>query len=81
MILMAEPTYRPIKTAADADSIRDQIAEVLDDWYPDHERIDWDDFYDRLEGGVSGLYDLGEDLRSPAIKRIHVIVRELRREL
>ncbi len=78
---MTEPTYRPIKTAADADGIRDQIAEVLDDWYPDHEHIEWEDFYDKLEGGVGGLYDLGEDLRSPALKRIQEIVRELRREL
>lgn len=74
---MAERTYRPIATKADADSIRDSIEHVYDGWYASAPRVDWEDFIDRLE---TYGYDLGESLDSPAIRRIKAIVRELREQ-
>lgn len=65
---------REIRTREDADSIRSDIEEVHDGWYPKG-RVDWEDFLDRLERRG---YDLGESMLSPAIKRIKAIVRELR---
>lgn len=70
---MSDP--KPIRTAADADSIREDIEQVFDGWYADADRIDWHDFIDRLEGHDN---DLGSDMLSPAIKRIKAIVKELR---
>lgn len=70
------PKWREIRTTEDADSIRDVVESILDGWYPDGSRIDWGDFIDRVEG--SDL-DLGDDMTSPAIKRIRAIVRELRK--
>jgi len=65
-----------IRTAEDADSIREDIESVHDGWYSEGP-IDWDDFLWRLEGA---MYDLGESMSSPAIRRIKAIVRELRRQ-
>lgn len=67
---------REIKTAKDADEIREDVENVFDGWYADSYRIDWDDFLYRLE---KRGYDLGESMLSPAISRIKAIVRELRR--
>lgn len=67
---------REIRTAADADSIREDIEEVYSGWFADESSIDWEDFVDRLE---KRDLDLGGDMLSPAVKRIKVIVRELRR--
>lgn len=68
---------REIYTAEDADSIREDIESIFDGWYADAERVDWDDFLDRLERRG---YDLGDELTSPAIRRIKAIVRELRKQ-
>ena len=68
--------YREIRTAEDADAIREDIESVYDGWFAEG-AIDWEDFLDRLEGST---YDLGESLDSPAIPRIKAIVRELRRQ-
>lgn len=67
---------REIRTAADADSIRDEIETVYDGWYASEARIDWDAFLDRLESHADA--DLGTDMLSPGISRIKRIVRELR---
>lgn len=69
---------REIRTAADADSIREKVESIFDGWYADSARIDWDDFINRVE--KSGDFDLGDDMGSPAIKRIKAIVRELRKQ-
>jgi hypothetical protein len=66
---------REIRTAVDADSVRDQIEMVYDGWYADTPRIDWEDFLDRLERYD---LDLGDSMESAAIRRIKSIVRELR---
>lgn len=67
---------KEIRTAEDADGIREEIESVHDGQYSEG-RIDWEDFIDRLEG--HGL-DLGESMDSPAIQRIKAIVREMRRD-
>jgi len=67
---------REIRTAEDADSIREDIESTFDGWFSEGP-IDWEDFLDRLEGRT---YDLGESMDSPAIRRIKAIVRELRKQ-
>jgi hypothetical protein len=69
---------KEIRTAADADAIREDIEAIFDGWFADEERIDWENFLDRVENLD---YDLGNDTLSPAIKRIKAIVRELRKQL
>lgn len=68
-----------IRTAQDADSIRGSIESVYDGWFSDYREgpIDWGHFLDRLEGYG---YDLGDQMDTPAIRRIRTIVRELRRQ-
>ncbi len=69
-----------VRTAEDADAIRELIETVHDGWFSEG-RIDWHDFLDRLDGSFSprGRVDLGDDMESPAVRRIQAIVRELRR--
>jgi hypothetical protein len=52
-------TVTPIRTAADADAIRTEIATVFDGWFANEERIDWDEFLDRLERWG---FDLGDTM-------------------
>jgi hypothetical protein len=70
---------KEIRTAEDADSIREVIEGVFDGWYADSERIDWTEFLERVEGR-SFTYDLGDQADSPAIRRIKAIVKELRKQ-
>lgn len=72
---MTREPDREIVTAEDADSIREDIESVFDGWFADDARIDWGAFIDRLE---RGNLDMGDDMNSPAIRRIRAIVRELR---
>lgn len=67
---------KEIRTAADADSIREAIESVYEGWYSEG-AIDWSDFLDRVENYG---YDLGDSMRSEAISRIKAIVRQMRRE-
>ena len=64
-----------IQTVSDADAIRADIESVYDGWYADTEWVDWEEFLDRLE---SYGHDLGDQMDSPAIRRLKAIVRELR---
>lgn len=41
---------------------------IFDGWYSDSGRIDWTDFFERLES--YGDWDFGSDWMSPAITRI-----------
>lgn len=41
---------------------------IFDGWYADSNRVDWDDFLDRLE--LQTDFDLGSDMGSPLIKKI-----------
>lgn len=66
---------RMIVTAADADSIREDIESVYDGWFAGTDRIDWENFMDRLE---KRGYDLGDSWTSPAMSRIQKIVKRLR---
>lgn len=50
---------------------------VYDGWYAATDRVDWEDFLDRLEQRTD--YDLGSDLNSPLIRRIKAHVRVYRR--
>lgn len=51
--------------------------QVFNGWYADAERIDWEDFLDRLEAQTD--VDLGTSLDSPLIRRIKKHVRDYRR--
>jgi len=77
-IVIDEDGDRVIRTAADADDLREEIEAVFDGWYSDGGPIDWYDFIDRLER--TGKYDFGTDMLSDAIRRVKAIVRELRKQ-
>lgn len=80
---MAGLEYAEIRSREDADSIYVHIESVYDGWFFNESQFDWAHFIDMLEdrSDESGrYYDLGEDMESPAIKRIREIVRELRRQ-
>jgi hypothetical protein len=73
--------WRTIRTAEDADAIRDHIESVHSGWFTGPDPIDWEDFIDRLDGRRmenGSLIDMGGQLDSAAIRRIKAIVRELR---
>lgn len=46
---------------------------VFDGWYAEEARIDWTDFFERLENGVP--WDFGSDWNGPAIKAIKAHIR------
>jgi hypothetical protein len=51
-----------------------EIAEsIYDGWYADGARIDWEDFFDRMEAGSD--IDLGSDMLSPTIRAIQKHIR------
>lgn len=68
---------RPIRTREQADAISAEIEDHAEGWVTDA-RVDWDDYLDRVERDLR--LDLGEDLDSPAIKRVLAIARRVRRE-
>lgn len=54
---------------------------IVDGWYPEG-RMDWENFWDRLEGSFLNdgtRLDLGNDLGSPALNRIKRAVRDYRK--
>lgn len=65
-----------ITTREDARGIEDDVASVVEGWYPAGTRIDWTDFLDRLE--KRGM-DLGDSMDSPAIREIKKMTREMRK--
>jgi hypothetical protein len=68
----------------EAEDVTDEVLEAVQDivggWYDDGP-IDWEDVWDRLEKRVlddgRGI-DMGEDLGSPAIKKIKREIRKWR---
>lgn len=74
--------YAKIRTA---DHVDDEIIGlahgIVDGWYTEG-RIDWDDFLDRLDGSQledGSIVDLGNDMGSPAIRKIQTEVRAYRK--
>lgn len=65
-----------ITTREDARSIEEDVASVVEGWYPAGTRIDWVDFLERLE--KRGM-DLGDSMDSPAIREIKKMTREMRK--
>lgn len=64
-----------------SDEILNMAHRIVDGWYSEI-RIDWADFWDRLEGSFLNdgtRLDLGTDLDSPALKRIKRAVRDYRK--
>jgi hypothetical protein len=67
-----------------AEDVTDEVLEIVqgivEGWY-DEGRIDWEDVWDRMEKSVlddgRGI-DMGEDLGSPAIKKIKSEIRKWR---
>lgn len=74
-------TNRPISAAADVTPEILEIAEsVVDGWYADG-RVDWEDFVDRMDDVelADGMRtDFGEDMNSPAVRKIKSYVRKYR---
>jgi hypothetical protein len=71
---------RTIRTAADAEAIRDEIVKFTDDgWDRDGTLFEWENWLDRLEGQSLDL-DLGSDMNSEGIRRIQFIARQAARE-
>lgn len=72
----AERTARILYSASDVtEEVLTDAELVFDGWYADADRIDWDDFIDRMTG--HGRYDI-EDMASPAVAKIQRHVRKLR---
>lgn len=63
------------KTEHVTDTILDEVMEIVDGWYSDT-RIDWEDVWDRFERHSS--YDLGNEIDSPAMRKIQRYVRSQR---
>lgn len=72
-------TYTTVVSADDVtNEIREAAESIYDGWFADSERIDWENFLDRLEGIVLNdgtELDLGTDTQSPAIKAIKAHIR------
>ena len=74
-------TYHYPETAADVTDAMLKLAEdVFDDWFADEERIDWEEFLDRM-----ATYSRHEDVawefdeyNNPAIDKIKRHIREYR---
>lgn len=71
--------HTAIREAADVtDEIIGMAQEIYAGWFGDGQRIDWHDFFDRLDGAEladGSRLDLGDTMDSPAIKKIQ---REIR---
>lgn len=67
---------KAIRTAHDADLIREDIESIHDAFFVTRNKVDWENFLDRLE---ERGYDMGDSFETPAVRRIKEIVRELRR--
>ena len=55
---------------------------VFDGWFADEKSIDWENFLDRLDGmrlEDDSRVNLGNDMESPAIKKIKAHIRAYRR--
>jgi hypothetical protein len=79
---LAESDYWPIRTADDANAIREAIESVFEGWFADTQGTDWEDFLDRMDGMVfyGKMIDMGDRTDSPAIRQIKRIVKQLRQE-
>ena len=81
-----EHHYVMITTREDVTEEILQVAEdILDGWFSDVTRIDWDDFLDRLDGThldghENRELDLGYEQDSPAIRKIKAHINRIRRE-
>ena len=63
--------------------ILDAAQEVEESWFADEPRIDWDNFWDRLDGYEIASHegrelDLGSETDTPAMRRIQRHIRDLR---
>lgn len=76
----------PYRTVTEAGQVTDEIVDIVMDvvegWYPEG-RVDWQDVWDRVDGSElkdGSLLDMGNELDTPAIRRIKAKVRKLRSE-
>ncbi|MGW1180078.1 hypothetical protein [Streptomyces drozdowiczii] len=81
-VLMAEPKSDfEVRNAEDVtDEVLEIVKGIIEGWY-DEGRIDWENVWDRVEKGQlddgRGI-DMGEDLDSPAVKKIKKEIRAWR---
>ena len=79
---MSEPTYTRVTEAAQVtEEILDIAQDTEEGWFGDSARIDWEDFIDRMDGTDlkdGTRLDLGDQIDSPAIRKIKRHVRTLR---
>lgn len=59
------------------DRILAEAEEVFNGWYANSERIDWQDFIDRLEEHTD--FDFGSDMGSPLINKVKSHIRRYRK--
>lgn len=75
--------YSKITTVDDVtDEIIAMAQEIYAGWYNNSQRIDWDNFLDRLDGSQledGSIVDLGNDMGSPAIRKIQGEIRAYRK--
>ena len=68
--------YIVIETVEDCtEAFMEVCSDVHDGWFENEPRIDWDDFWNRLE---KYGYDMGSTTDSPAMKHIKKFVKTLR---
>jgi hypothetical protein len=68
----------PISAADVTEEILEAAEAIYDGWFADEQRIDWENFFDRLDGiplDDGTVLDLGMDTMSPAIKAIKSHIR------
>ena len=81
MTLKADPVFVLVDKATEditeahqvTDEMKEAAESIFDGWYADGQRIDWEDFFERLEKGQP--WDFGADWDTPAIKAIKKHVR------
>ena len=78
--VMSEPKYRKITEESDVDSEVLAAAEYAESWFTD-DRIDWDDFIDKMDGyhlKDGSVIDMGPSMDTPAIRAIKRYIKKLR---
>ncbi len=77
---MERDYYRPQTREDVTPEILEAAEDIEQGWYQDV-RIDWEDFWDRLDGSIlddGRVLDLGSDLDSVPLRTIKAHIRKLR---
>lgn len=75
-----------ITEAADVtEEVLECAEDVYDGWFADRDHVDWDEFWDRLDGYTLKEHenremDMGTETNSPAMRKIKRHIRRIARE-